>query len=273
MTLAQQGEMGRAGRPWPALGGAGRPRTGGMPTTGVSPVPQMFAHKAAGDLEGAIAAAADAAEIGYRFADPDLLALAVHSHGHMLVSAGRVHEGLPLLDEAMVAVTRGEPSPIVCGIVYCGVILACWEAFEADRAREWTAALAEWCGDQPDMVAFTGRRLVHPTELMQLRGAWHEALVEGERAVSRCLAAHNSGAAGAAHYLRGEVLRLRGEHAAAEVEFEHASRLGHQPHPGLALLRRDQGHLDKRSARFAAPWQRPPIRRREPVYQRLPNSL
>ena len=72
----------------------------------------------------AAAAAAAAAEIGQRFGDADLFALAVHGQGYMLIKQGRVREGLALLDEAMVAVTTGELSPIVTGLVYCGVIVA-----------------------------------------------------------------------------------------------------------------------------------------------------
>ena len=53
------------------------------------------------------------------------MALAIHAQGHMLVLAGRVPEGLALLDEAMVIVTTSELSPFVVGLVYCGVILAC----------------------------------------------------------------------------------------------------------------------------------------------------
>ena len=102
----------------------------------------------------------------------------------MLIKDGRVREGLALLDEAMVAVTAEELSPIVTGIVYCGVILACQEVYEVRRAREWTRALADWWALQPEMVAFTGRCLVHRAEVLQLDGAWRDALDEARRAGS-----------------------------------------------------------------------------------------
>ena len=74
-------------------------------------LPVMFQHEAAGDFDGAAATAASAAEIGERFADADLFALAIHEHGNILIKHGQVKEGLGLLDEAMVAVTAGELSP------------------------------------------------------------------------------------------------------------------------------------------------------------------
>jgi DNA-binding CsgD family transcriptional regulator/tetratricopeptide (TPR) repeat protein len=242
MNLAQRGEMGRAGG-W--LGRARRlvEREGGeCVEQGYLLIPLMFQHEASGDLDGAIATAAEAAAIAERFGDADLLALAVHSQGHLLVYAGRVKEGLPLLDESMVAVSTGELSPIVSGIVYCGVIIGCRAAFDLRRAQEWTAALAAWCREQPDMVAFTGRCLVHRTEILGLQGAWMEAVGEARRAVDRCLKAQNRRAAGQAAYLEGDLHRLQGHFAAAEEAYREASSHGREPQPGLALLRLAQGN-------------------------------
>lgn len=109
----------------------------------------------------------------------------MHRQGHALVRQRRIAEGLGLLDEAMVAVTSGELSPIVSGIVYCGVILGCQDAFELRRAQEWTAALTRWCEQQPDVVAFTGRCLLHRAEIMQLHGEWARALEEARLAGER----------------------------------------------------------------------------------------
>ena len=206
-------------------------------------LPEMFRHEAAGDLEAAAAVAGDAAAIGRRFDDPDLFALAAHGQGHMLVRAGQVREGLTLLDEAMVTATTPTVSPIVTGLVYCGVILACREVYEVGRAREWTAVLSRWCEQQPDMLAFTGRCLVHRAEILQLGGSWTDALEEARRARRRFVETHNP-AAGVAHYREAELLRLRGELAAAEQAYRSASSAGWEPQPGLAQLRVAQGRLD-----------------------------
>ena len=217
------------------------------PERGYMLLPVMFQQEAAGDFAAAAATASAAAEIGQRFGDADLFALAGQGQGYLLIKDGRIREGLGLLDEAMVAVTTGELSPIPTGLVYCGVILACQEAYELGRAREWTAALTRWCADQPDLVAFTGRCLVHRAEIMQLDGAWSDALEEARRAGLRFVETRNS-AAGLAHYRQGEVLRLQGEFDAAEEAYREASRSGWEPQPGLAQLRLAQGRADVAAA-------------------------
>src|SRR4029078_3864925 len=135
--------------------------------------------RATGHSAAAGAADGEAVRIAERFGDRDLLALAIHGQGHMLIGNGQVRDGLALLDEAMVTVTAEEPSPIVTGLVYCGVILACQEIYEVRRAREWTRALSDWWELQPGMVAFTGRCLVHRAEILQLDGEWRGGPHEG----------------------------------------------------------------------------------------------
>ncbi|MGH8970661.1 MAG: DNA-binding response regulator, partial [Actinomycetes bacterium] len=61
----------------------------------------------------------DAIAVGQRFGAPDLVTLGRLGQGRSLIVMGRDAEGLALLDEAMVAVTAKEVSPIVAGRVYC----------------------------------------------------------------------------------------------------------------------------------------------------------
>jgi DNA-binding CsgD family transcriptional regulator len=205
-------------------------------------IPRVFQQEAEGDFAAAAETAEQIREIGERAADGDLFVLGLCSQGEMMLKDGRVREGLALLDEAMVAVTSGDLSPFVPGIVYCSVILSCQAVYEARRAREWTLALDRWAQGQPQMVAFTGRCLVHRAEVFQLHGSWRAALEEATRAGERFEQTHNP-AAGLAHYRRGELLRLRGEFATAEDAYRDASRLGWEPQPGLAQLRLAQGNI------------------------------
>jgi len=248
MNLALRGEIGPAGG-W--FGRAQRlvEREGrDSVERGYLLVPVAFQRQAAGEHEAAYESAAEAAEIGERFGDADLVAVAVHFQGLIRINQGRVGEGLPLLDQAMVTVTAGEVSPIVTGIVYCGVIACCEEAFEPRRAHEWTNALSRWCEQQPQMVAFTGRCLAHRAGIMQLHGAWRDALEEARLARERCEQAMNRAATGQAYYQQGELLRLQGDYAAAEAAYRDASRFGREPQPGLALLRLRQGDAEAAAA-------------------------
>jgi DNA-binding CsgD family transcriptional regulator len=246
-NLALRGEVGGAtgwlGRAQRLLESHGRE----CPERGYMLLPVMFEYQAAGDYAAAAATAAAAAEIGQRFGDADLFALAVHGQGYMLIKHGQVKEGLALLDEAMVAVTTGELTPIVTGMVYCGVIIACQEVYEVRRAGEWTAALTRWWEQQPDVVAFTGRCLVHRAEIMQHHGAWEDALEEARRAGLRFVETMNP-TAGLAFYRQGELLRLQGEFDAAGEAYWEASRHGWEPQPGLAQLRLAQGQPDAAAA-------------------------
>jgi DNA-binding CsgD family transcriptional regulator/tetratricopeptide (TPR) repeat protein len=204
-------------------------------------------HLAAGDCEAAYAIAADAADIGERRGDADLTACARHLQGRIRLQQGQIEPGLALLDETMVAVTAGELSPLVTGLMYCSVIEACRQVYALDRAGEWTAALSQWCEEQPEMIAFSGVCRVHCAEILQLRGAWPDAILEAQRARERSEGV-NQQATAAAFYQQAEVHRLTGDFPAAEEAYRSASRLGLEPQPGLALLRHAQGRTEAAAA-------------------------
>jgi DNA-binding CsgD family transcriptional regulator len=196
--------------------------------------------------DGATAAALfeQAAQIGDQFREPDLIALSRLGKGQALLLLGRIAEGLSLLDEAMLTVMSGGVSPIPTGIVYCAVISECMQIFDLRRAQEWTSALSHWCESQPDLVPFRGQCVMHRAEIMQLHGAWPDAMAELERARHRLTRPGDQPLVGWASYRQAELHRLRGEFAAAEAAYHEASQLGHEPQPGLALLRLAQGKGD-----------------------------
>jgi len=195
------------------------------------------------DLDAAHAAFVEAATIGQRFADRDLASLALQGQGRVLVRRGEIPRGVALLDEAMVAVMANEVSPIVAGGIYCSVLDACGEIFDLRRAQEWTAALEQWCSSQPDMVPYRGHCLIRRAEIMQLRGAWPDALLEARCACERLSQPVPKPAVGAAFYRKAEMHRLLGELEEAEEAYRAAAQWERVPRPGLALLRLARGEV------------------------------
>ncbi|MGW1342679.1 LuxR C-terminal-related transcriptional regulator [Kribbella sp. NPDC002412] len=203
-----------------------------------------FVQLWAGDPENAQPAFAEGVAAGRRCGDPDLVTMARLGEGMSLLMQGQVPAAMALLDEVMAGVTSGEASPMYAGIAYCTVIAGCSGVFDLRRAREWTAALSRWCESQPDLVPFRGNCLVHRCELMQLDGAWSDAVAAARDACDRLSGAVRWDTLGSAYYQLGELQRLRGEHADAEDSYRKASEAGRSPEPGLALLRLAQGRVD-----------------------------
>jgi class 3 adenylate cyclase/tetratricopeptide (TPR) repeat protein len=200
-----------------------------------------------GRFDEAVPLVERAVDIGARFGDRDLQAVALMYQGMATVGRGDVDDGLALLDEATVAAVSGELSPNVTGMVYCNMISTCQELAEYRRAGEWTDAAKRWC-DRQAISGFPGLCRVHRAEIVRLRGAWAEAEQEARRACTE-LMDHGLPAFAGDGFNEVGMIRMRmGDLAAAEQAFVQANELGRDPQPGLALLRLAQGKVDAASA-------------------------
>ncbi|HEX2362916.1 MAG TPA: LuxR C-terminal-related transcriptional regulator [Jiangellaceae bacterium] len=228
-------------------------------------VPTAIQHLSRGDGTAAAALFDQMVQIADKHREPDAIALSRLGKGQALIRLGQISEGVSFLDEAMVVVTAGGVSPIPTGIIYCAVIGECMKIFDLRRAQEWTSALSHWCDAQPDLVPFRGECLVRRAEIMQLHGAWPDSLAEAERALVLLTRPGDQWLAGLAWYRQAELHRQRGELDEAEAAYRQASQSGHEPLPGLALLRLAQGKtdaaiatirrvLDEASSQAQRPW-------------------
>ena len=212
-----------------------------------------------GEAEAAYPSFGEAGELAERFGDSDAAVFARLGRGYSLVVQGKIAEGVALLDEVMVAVTANEVTPLVAGIAYCQVIVLCHAVFDVRRAKEWTEALTRWCGSQPDLVPFRGNCLVHRCEVLQLQGAWTDALDAALSACKRLVGPPAWDTLGSAYYHLAEIHRLRGEFAESEKSYRQASLAGRDPEPGQSLLQLAQGHSISLSRQSAERWARPTI--------------
>jgi tetratricopeptide (TPR) repeat protein len=202
----------------------------------------MLAFEDGRDLGRAGALAEEAFEIARRMDDRDLQTLALQDRGRILVSQGRLAEGMALIDEAMVAATSGQLGPRTTGRTYCNMMSTCGKLADYRRAGEWNEEARRW-STRHTASGFPGICRVHRAELLRLRGAWPEAELEARRASTE-LEHFLDDIAAEAFYELGE-LRLRmGDLEAADALFRQAHGLGRDPVPGLALLRLAQDRVE-----------------------------
>jgi class 3 adenylate cyclase len=194
------------------------------------------------DLESAAVEFDHAHELGQRFGDRDLQAMALMGKGKLAVLSGEVDKGLKLLDEATASAIAGELRPYATGMVYCCTISSCQELGDYRRAAEWTDAANRWC-DGLDVSGPPGECRIHRAQIMRFRGDWPKAEAQ---AVAACEELHdyNRFVTSAGFYEIGEIRRRRGDFAAAEDAYRQADEWGKNPQPGQALLRLAEGKVD-----------------------------
>ena len=97
--------------------------------------------------------------------------------------------------------------------------------------------------DEADVSGFPGTCRLHRAEIMRLRGDWPAAELQ---AVAACeeLRDFDRGITAGGHYEIGEIRRRRGDFAGAEEAYATANEWGRNPQPGIALLRLSEGKVD-----------------------------
>ncbi|HEX2068849.1 MAG TPA: hypothetical protein VHH54_01425, partial [Actinomycetota bacterium] len=92
-----------------------------------------------------------AAKLGRELGDVHLEMMAIGQAGLCMVLAGKVKEGMPLLDEAVAAALGGELSdPSVITNTCCYMVTACQRVRDYDRAAQWAQRTMEYCRDWAD---------------------------------------------------------------------------------------------------------------------------
>ncbi len=181
------------------------------------------------DLEGGLASARTAFEIGRRLGDEDVQAVALTAQGYALVRLGRRAEGLACLDEAMASAVAGSLSPFAAGYVYCWTLSTCVDLFDYRRALEWTDAIHQ-CAGAGGTAGYPGDCRVHKAAVLVVRSAWAEGEREALVACDEC-ATFDLRHAAMATYAIGEIRLRGGDLAGAERAFRKSARARRLPPP------------------------------------------
>lgn len=200
-------------------------------------------HLYQGDLAEAIRCGIEARNIGRELHNADIESAGLVMWGIGLQASGDTATGMALQDEAAAAVLAGNVSPLVGGIVYCGVISSCCNGEDWQRAEQWTESFTRWC-ERCKIDTFAGACLVHRAEVFAMAGK----LVLAHEAITRADALIRVGAPwalGDAYRLMGDVHLARGEEDAAEKSYQHAYQHGWDPYPGYAILLHRRGRSDE----------------------------
>jgi DNA-binding winged helix-turn-helix (wHTH) protein len=195
-----------------------------------------------GDLSEALAHAQRTVEIGRQLRDTDLVSIGTLYVGVVTQASGDTERGIEMQDEAAAAVLAGDVSPLIGGIVYCGLIAGCCNAGDWPRAGQWTDSFRRWC-ERRRLRTFAGSCILHRAEVFSARGDLASAMRELDEGMV-ILKRSAPWAEGDASRVLGDLYLSRGEFERSEEAYRKAHELGWDPYPGYAMLQYFRGNAD-----------------------------
>jgi class 3 adenylate cyclase len=165
--------------------------------------------------------------------------------------SGDTFEGFAMVEEASIAAVNGELSPFTSGITTCRMIGICRDMTDYRRASEWIEATEKYCVRQ-SLSGFPGVCRIHRAEVSAVNGSWDQAEQELERATAELTAYNAVPPQADGFYAIGDIRRLRGDFAGAEVALRDAHARGRTPQPALALIRLAEGKVRAASSAINA---------------------
>jgi ATP/maltotriose-dependent transcriptional regulator MalT len=186
-----------------------------------------------GQLAAARELTSSAVELGRSLSDVDLEITALALDGLVLVSEGRVVEGMRRLDGSAAAIVGGDLQDLsAISHSCCYLIFACERVRDFDRAGQWCERLAEFCQRYGSKPLFSVCR-THYAGVLMFRGLWSQAEEELRRAAPE-LETNAAGMAGEAFVALAELRRRQGRADEAQSMF---AEVEHRPDGRLGLAR------------------------------------
>ena len=212
-----------------------------------------------GDLEAALEQSTRAVELGRLHHDIAAEVIGRTAGARVTILQGDMAGGLEQLDEVGALLMSGEVDPLTTGMMLCELICAAQGLALYDMASEWTDAMKRW-GHDAAFGGLHGRCRVHRAEMLRVSGPCDAA---EDEALSACdeLRPWMRREFGWPLAELGNIRLRKGDLEGAEEAFAAAHEHVWCPHPGLALVRLEQGRLPEAQAliddAIAHPFQTP----------------
>ena len=191
-----------------------------------------------GDLEGALALADEAYQLGRKRADLKAESLGLMYRGFFRLSLGNTREGLLDQDHAAALALSGNVDPITGGTLYCNILWVCRTFGDWARANQWTLGYRQFCSSSG--MQFSGSCQLHRAEVLGIQGSLQDAVTHIDDALAR-LVDDAPWALGDAYRVLGDIQSAIGDSDAALAAYEKSYALGWNPEPGHAMLLLERG--------------------------------